>query len=204
MAPSLKRRGKHAHAGRARAFVCIVDTARMVRGGGDWPASFLQQLHRLFVHAHHRKPRVIRLRVCLQHVFHARDKFAVGFRGDDPVLNLARRHAVFFRVFLSVSWLTASTMASSTTCSANNRNDQFVNPLGGFPRRNAMTFASCAPSSRFCRGGVWCFSPCRAISKPAVTRRCRTFSTVLVRHEKASAIFLSVQLGPLASALSRI
>src|SRR5712691_4378075 len=95
MAPSLKRLGKHEHAGRARAFVFIVDTTRMVRGGGDWHASFLQQLHRLFVHAHHRKPRVIRLRVCLQHVFHARDKFAVGFRGDDPVLNLARRHAIF-------------------------------------------------------------------------------------------------------------
>src|SRR5712691_7415110 len=154
MAPSLKRLGKHEHAGRARAFVFIVDTTRMVRGGVDWHASFLQQLHRLFVHAHHRKPRVIRLRVCLQHVFHARDTCAVGCRGDDPVLHLARRHAIFFRVFLSVSWLTVSTIASSTTCSANNRSDQLANPLGGLPSRNAMTCASCSPSSRFWWGGV--------------------------------------------------
>ena len=54
MAPSLKRLGKHAHAGRAYAFVFIVDTTRMVLGGGDGHASFFQQLHRLFVHAHHR------------------------------------------------------------------------------------------------------------------------------------------------------
>src|SRR3954452_5986517 len=154
MAPSLKRLGKHEHAGRARAFVFIVDTARMGLGGGDWHARFLQQLHRLFVHAHHRKPSVIRLRVRLQHVCHARDKFAVGFRGDDPGLNLARRHAMFFSVFLSVSWMTVSTMPSSTPCSANNRTDQFANPWRGFPRRNAMTWASCSPSSRFWWGGV--------------------------------------------------
>src|SRR5712691_4549639 len=64
------------------------------------------------------------------------------------------RLIVFFSVFLSVSWLTVSTMASSTTCSANNRNDQLANPLGGLPRRNAMTCASCSPSSRFGWGGV--------------------------------------------------
>src|SRR4029434_1952262 len=176
----------------------------MVLGGGDWYASFLEQLHRLFVHADDWKLWVIRLSIRLQHVFHASDKFAIGCRWDDPVLNFALRHTVFLSVFLSVSWLTVSTMASSTTCSANNRNDQLANPWGGWPRRNAMTFASCSPSSRFCRGGVWGFSPCRAISKRAVTRRCRMFSTVLVRHKKASAIFASVQLGPLASALSRI
>ncbi len=113
---------------------------------------------RLFVHTHHRKPSVIRLRVRLQHVFHACDQCAVGFRGDDPGLNLARRHAIFFRVFLSVSWLTVSTMASSTTCSATNRHDQLAHPLGGLPRRNAMTGASCSPSSRFWGGGLRFFA----------------------------------------------
>src|SRR6266436_5878976 len=201
MAPSLQRLGKHEHAGRACAFVLVVDTPGMVLRGGEGHAGFLQPLHRLFVHAHHGKPRVIRLRVRLSHVFHARDKFAVGGRRDDPVLNLARGHAVFFSIFLRVSWLIASTMASATTCSANKRNDQLAHPLGGLPSRNAMPCASCSPSSCFWRGGVCGFSRGSARAKPTVTRRCRTFSTVFVRHEKASAIFVSVQLGPFASAL---
>jgi len=41
-------------------------------------------------------------------------------------------------------------------------------------------------------------------SKPRSASRCRSLSTVLVRHENASAMRSSVQFGPSASAFSRI
>ena len=71
---------------------------------------FFHQLHRLFVHADHRTSRIVRLLVGFQDVFHVRDEFGVRLRRDHPVLDLPLRHAVFFSVCRTVSWLIVSTI----------------------------------------------------------------------------------------------
>ena len=68
----------------------------------------------------------------------------------------------------------------------------------------AMILASCSPSRILSVGGLARFFPLSVWSKPRSTKRRRTFSTVLVRQENASAICLSVQFGPFSSALSGI
>ena len=57
-------------------------------------------------------------------------------------------------------------------------------PAGGGPRRRAMTCASCSPSSSLGTGGDGCRFRSSACSYRSCTQRWRTFSTVLVRHEK--------------------
>src|SRR5581483_5038994 len=146
--------------------------------------------------------RVVGLGIGFQHVLHGRHKFAVRLGRNDPVLELALRHAVFLSVLRKVSWLIFSTMPNSTTLSANKRSDQLANPFGGLPKRTAMTFASCSPSRILARGGVAGLLAWSVSSKPSVTSRCRIFSTVLVRQPNASAICRSVQFGPSASHFS--
>ena len=48
----------------------------------------------------------------------------------------------FLSVLRMVSWLIDSTTPNSTTRRANSRSDQFAKPLGGGPRRKAMTWDS--------------------------------------------------------------
>jgi len=95
-------------------------------------------------------------------------------------------------------------ISSSTTFSASSRSVQPLRPSGGSPSRNAMTWASCRPSSDFARGGVSRCLPFKAMSKPSVTRRLRTFSTVCLLHRNASAMSWSFQFRPSASALSKM
>ena len=118
----------------------------MLFGAGDRLARFLQQLNRLLVHAQHGIPRIVGPGVDVQHFLHARGELGVGLGRDDPILDLPVRHPVFFSVRRTVSWLTDSTISSATACSANSRNVQLANPLGGWPSRNAMILASCSPS----------------------------------------------------------
>src|SRR6266849_1437926 len=114
------------------------------RGHGN--ARLLEQLHGLLVHAHNRETPLIRLGIRLQHFFHVGDKFAVRLGWNHPILNLALTHAVFLSVRRTVSRLTDSTMANSTTFWANSRMVQFANPFVGGPKRKAITLASCTPS----------------------------------------------------------
>ena len=88
---------------RPGTLVFVVDALGMSASGGDRHASLLQQLHRLFVHAQHRAHRVVRPRVGLQHFFHGGHELAVGLGGDDPGLDLAIRHPVFFSARRTVS-----------------------------------------------------------------------------------------------------
>src|SRR5690606_401390 len=87
---------------------------------------FLEHLHGLLVHANHRSSLVVGLGVRFQHFFHAGHKLGIALRRNYPVLDFALRHAVFLSVRRTVSWLTDSTISSSTAFSANNRNDQLA------------------------------------------------------------------------------
>jgi hypothetical protein len=98
----------------------------MLLGGWNRLANFLEQLHGLLVHAEHGARGIVRLFIRLQHFLHAGDELGIGLRRNHPVFELAIRHAVFFNVRRSVSRLTASTIASSTTLRASSRKVQFA------------------------------------------------------------------------------
>jgi len=101
--PSLQGLGEHEDAGRAVAFVFVVHATRMLLRGRNGIPGFLEQLHRLLVHAKHRKALVARFLVGLQHVLHAGNELTVGCRRNHPILNFPLRDAVFFRVLRTVS-----------------------------------------------------------------------------------------------------
>ena len=107
-------------------FVLVVDPPGPLPGGGNRRARLLDQLHRLLVHAHDGAGRVVRLRVDVEDLLHLRHELGVGFRRNHPVLDLPPGHPVFLSVRRMVSWLTDSTIASSTTRRASSRNDQWA------------------------------------------------------------------------------
>src|SRR5262249_14875607 len=144
----------------------------------------------------------VRHRVNIEYFLHAGHKLGVGLWRNYPVFDLAVGHPVFLSVRRMVSWLMESTISSSTTLRANNRNVQLAYPFGAGPNRIAMILASCSPVSSFGVGGSLRLARSSVSRKPRSTKRWRICSTVCTRQEKASAIRSSVQFGPLASALS--
>src|SRR2546425_10989817 len=126
-------------------------------------------------------PRIVRLGIGFQHLFHVGHELAIRLGRDHPVVDFPLCHPVFFNVRRTVSWLIDSTISSATTCSANNLRVQFAKPAGGGPKRVAMTLASCSPSSNFGRGSVRGL-PSSVTSKPPLTNRSRICSTVFVRQ----------------------
>src|SRR3954447_37310 len=199
-----QRFGEHEDARRAVAFVFVIDPLRVLARRGDRHLRFLQQLHRLLVHAEHRLLGIIRFRISLEHVFHVGHELGILVRRNHPVLDLALGHAIFFSVLRTVSAQIEGTTSNTTSSSANNCNDHRPYPAGGFPNRMAISFASPTPSSLCGVGGIARFLRSNAASKPAVTNRSRRFSTVRTEQPYASAIFASGHPGPSTSALSRI
>src|SRR5665213_4574103 len=121
----------------------------MLAGGRERHARLLEQLDRLLVHADHRVPGIIWLSIGFQNLFHARNELAIGLRGNHPVVDLPLGHPVFLSVRRTVSWLIDLAISNATTCSASSRSVQLEHPGGGVPKRRAITFASCSPSSSF-------------------------------------------------------
>ncbi len=124
--PTRQRLAEQEDRGRAGPFVLVVDAAGPRQRGGHRRARFLDQLHRLLIHAHDRASRVVRLRIGVQDLLHVRHELGVGLRRDHPVLDFPPGHPVFFSVRRMVSWLTDSTTSSSTTRRASSRNDQLA------------------------------------------------------------------------------
>lgn len=60
-------------------------------------ASFIQQLVRLIIHAHHRTVGVIRQLIDVQHIFHGGNKRRVLLRQDTPLRPSGRSHGKCFR-----------------------------------------------------------------------------------------------------------
>ena len=87
-------------------------------------AGFLDQLHRLLVHAHDGTIRIVGFLIQIQDLFHVRHELGIGLRRDHPVLDFPLGHPVFFSVRRMVSWLIDSMIANSTTRRASRRNDQ--------------------------------------------------------------------------------
>src|SRR5262249_7591360 len=111
---------------------------------------------------------------------------------------------VFFSVLRTVSGPIDATTSNATNASASSCNDHRPYPAGGLPHRIAINLASAMPSSLWGVGAVDRFLRSSATSKPSVTNRLRTVSTVCTRQSYASAIFISDHSGPSASALSSI
>src|SRR5713101_1848022 len=110
----------------------------------------------------------------------------------------------FFSVLRTVSGQIDATTSNATNASASSCNDHRPYPAGGLPHRIAINLASAMPSSLWGVGAVDRFLRSSATSKPSVTNRLRTVSTVCTRQSYASAIFISDHSGPSASALRSI
>ncbi len=78
------------------------------------------------IHAHDRASRIVRLRIGVQDLFHVRQELGIGLRRDHPILNFPPGHPTIISVRRMVSWLTDSTISSSTTRLASSRNDQWA------------------------------------------------------------------------------
>ena len=124
--PTRQRFAEQEDRGRAGPFVLVVDTPGTVLRGRHRRAGFLDQLHRLLVHAHDGTIRIVGFLIQIQDLFHVRHEFGIGLRRDHPVLDFPLRHPVFFSVRRMVSWLIDSMIANSTTRRASRRNDQFA------------------------------------------------------------------------------
>jgi hypothetical protein len=98
-----QRFGEHENAGRAVAFVFIIDALAMLLRCGDRHPSFLEQLERLFIHTQHGMLGIVGFCVGFEHFFHAGHELDVLLRRNHPVLDLALCHAVFFSVLRTVS-----------------------------------------------------------------------------------------------------
>src|SRR5437588_12290661 len=107
------------------------------------------------IHADLRMGGIIRTRVDREHIFHMIHKVGVGLRRNTPALLQPRLEFVFFNTCRIVSWLTLSTISSSTTFSRTSRRLQRSTPSGFGPQSSATRCASASPSSlRFWgRGG---------------------------------------------------
>ena len=124
--PTRQRFAEQEDRGRAGPFVLVVDTPGTVLRGRHRRAGFLDQLHRLLVHAHDGTIRIVGFLIQIQDLFHVRHELGIGLRRDHPVLDPPLGHPVFFSVRRMVSWLIDSTTANSTTRRASRRNDQFA------------------------------------------------------------------------------
>src|SRR3990172_6015392 len=101
-------------------FVFIIDALGMVLCCGDRLSSFVEQLNWLLVHTQYRSGRIVGFFVGFQDLFPGGDEFAIRFRRNHPVLDLALGHSVFFSVWRTVSMLMESTTSKATNSSANN------------------------------------------------------------------------------------
>ena len=126
LTPTRQRLAEQEDRGRTGPFVFVVDAARPLRRGGQRRAHFLDQLHRLLVHAHDGTIRVVRFLIQIQDLFHVRHELGIGLRRDHPILDFPLRQLVFFSVRRMVSRLIDSTIANSTTRRASRRNDQLA------------------------------------------------------------------------------
>jgi hypothetical protein len=98
-----QRFGEHENAGRAIAFICIIDTLAMLLRRCDRHPRLLEQRDGLFVHAQHGMLRIVGRRVGCKHFCHASHALSILLRRHPPVGDLPLRHAVFFRTLRTVS-----------------------------------------------------------------------------------------------------
>ena len=96
--PAFKRREHHKKIGRAVAFIFVIETRRLPFLHRDRRACFGNQLLGRLVQTDQRAVRIPGPFVHSQHVFHGRDKGAVGCRRDDPLLLEVGLERVFFKV----------------------------------------------------------------------------------------------------------
>ena len=131
--------------------------------------------------------RIVRLFVGFQHFFHVRDKLRVRFRRNHPVFDLRFVMPFFLACWRTVSWLMDSTISNATSSAANSRSvHRHTLRAASQPHRDQFRFPL-AIEHRLAGRGVPVFAS-TPLSKPSITRRSRSFSTVRNRAESASAI----------------
>ena len=82
--PTRQRLAEQEDRGRAGPFVLVVDAARARLRGRHRRARFLDQLHRLLIHAHDRTIRVVGSLIQIQDLFHVRHELGISLRRDHP------------------------------------------------------------------------------------------------------------------------
>src|SRR5260370_10985 len=135
-------------------------------------------------------PRFVqRLRIQLQHVFHAGDEVAAHLR-DAPRLLLPRLERVFFSSRRTVDSEIDSTISISTARFASKRADHWAQPSGASEQARATIIACCLPSNL--AGAPLRGFSVRALSSPSRATRWRSRSTVEGLAPVATTIWASV------------
>jgi len=90
-----QRLAKHKNARRPIPLILIVHPRRMFHSRRNGTSRLLHQLHRLFIHTHHRILGIIRPRINLQDLLHGRHKLRILLRRNHPVPHRTSPDAVF-------------------------------------------------------------------------------------------------------------
>ena len=147
-APAQAGRRHHAQVAVAVAFVFVVLAGRPAGPGGLRGAHMRRQCLGQFVHADHRRARVQRALIGVQHRFHGTDEIRVGRGFQAPRLRPPRLQCVFCRVCRTVSLAIESTTCRAPSWSASNCRVQHAWPAGAGPQASLTSSASPTPSRR--------------------------------------------------------
>src|SRR5260370_2330777 len=190
----------------AIGIILIVDTLGMAWLHGQGLPQFRDQLFAPFIQTDVWTLLIVGTRVDLQDIFHMVDKGAIGLWWNAPLPLQPWFECVFFNTCRTVSWLTLSTISSSTSLSATKRILQRSYPCGGWPHISATRCASCSPSSLRFSGRGGCGRRLSAAAKPPCAKLWRARHTVDSPTSRASWICRLDQRGPCGplSALSKI
>lgn len=87
----------------ANSFVFVIHSFWMLPGGRDGAANFIDELHRLFVHAKDRSVGIVGLLIDFENLFHCRSEFGACLGWDHPILDFTGVKPVFLSVLRTVS-----------------------------------------------------------------------------------------------------
>src|SRR5258708_11216650 len=131
----------------AIGIILIVDALGMAWLHGQGLPQFRDQLFAPFIQTDVWTLCIVGARVALQDLFHMVDEVGIGLWRNAPLSLQPRFQLVFFTTCRTVSWLTLSTISSSTNLSATRRRLQRSYPCGAGLHSRATRCASCSPSS---------------------------------------------------------
>src|SRR5829696_2935794 len=109
--PAGKRLEGHRDVGGAPSLVLVVATSTgQSHSGGQWLADLGKELAGTLIETDHGDERIVRVFVEVEYGLHPPDERGVLFRRDHPPFEEVGTQFVFLSVFLTVSWVTASTI----------------------------------------------------------------------------------------------
>ncbi len=182
--------------------ILIIDKNRLSGNSRNWLLYFSDQLNARFVHAQHRKFRVVWTGVYFKNILHCCYKVCILVGRYLPVFALVRLKFIFFKVLQTVIGETLGTIFSSTIFSARSRTVHRLRPSGASEHANAISWASNSPPNWISLGGVSRSFRSIAPEMPSSTNLFFKCSRLRAVIPTASATFSTNHLGPCSPASS--